>query len=827
MNPFDGISATLRIPDLWQQDAVRALDAGKDVVVHAPTGAGKTHIFEILVERGWRRQAVYTVPTRALANDKLAEWRTRGWNVGIATGDVADNLGAPVVVATLETQKSRFLQRTGPALLVIDEYQLLADPIRGTNYELAVALAPPGTQLLLLSGSVGNPADVHAWLQRLGRDAVLVHHPQRPVPLEEIWLESLTDRVPSVVRGFWPRMVARALLANLGPVLVFAPQRKAAEQMARHLAAALPVLDPLVLTREQEQLAGDRLAKLLKTRIAFHHSGLSYAQRAGLVEPLAKAGQLRAVVATTGLAAGINFSMRSVLVTETEYTVSSVQRLIRPDELLQMFGRAGRRGLDEVGYVLVAPDRPRLAEAKPLHVRRAATVEWPGLIAVMHAAAAAGDEPFSAAVALCERLFSPQRVTLGVEHSLATGSRPCGLMVDAARARHARPEVVEMLNSAGLWQPRPPAEQVPLDSAMVRVGEHWRPALSRAESLQGRGVGQVCVLGRGRERRYGRELQLAMRARDDAGDAAGRLIPVKPVRRALAAAYPKSGDTIRLKHGMDDAAFRARVLPLVPELSGGGRLEELVERNGMVAARVDYGHVTVEALHDTLGAWLVAPPERKAYPVECLTCDQLAVCEGELHRSRSPASAWLQLGLIDLRGVPTRRGRLFSFFHNGEGLAVAAALEDESYDIDALLHDLANLRAGHRFDEHAGKSSRLGVVCRSTYDDATHEGYLVRGLPPQYGDGAAEVLAMTGGRPPEGLYAGELRPGDVERARLEWHSLMRHITHAPELDWPRWGELQAAAANHVATHNLRPVLVDLPPLTPSQTRRMDHRLRFG
>ena len=94
------------------------------------------------------------------------------------------------------------------------------------------------------------------------------------------------------------------------------------------------------------KLAGDRLAKLLKTRIAFHHSGLSYAQCAGLIEPLAKAGQLRAVVATTGVAAGINFSMRSVLVTETEYTVSNLQRLIRPDELLQMFGRAGRRGLE-------------------------------------------------------------------------------------------------------------------------------------------------------------------------------------------------------------------------------------------------------------------------------------------------------------------------------------------------------------------------------------------------------------------------------------------------------------------------------------------------
>lgn len=824
MNPFDGISATLRIPDLWQQEAVRALDAGRDVVVHAPTGAGKTHIFELLVERGWRKQAVYTVPTRALANDKLAEWRARGWNVGIATGDVAENLSAPVVVATLETQKSRFLQRTGPALLVIDEYQLLADPIRGTNYELAIALAPPSTQLLLLSGSVGNPADVHAWLVRLGRDAVLVHHPQRPVPLEEIWLESLTDRVPQVVRGFWPRMVARALLANLGPILVFAPQRKAAELVARHLAAALPVLDPLVLTREQEQLAGDRLARLLKARIAFHHSGLSYAQRAGLVEPLAKAGQLRAVVATTGLAAGINFSMRSVLVTETEYTVSNIQRLIRPDELLQMFGRAGRRGLDDVGFVLVAPDRPRLSEARPMHVRRPATVEWPGLLAVMRAAAQAGEDPLAAAVALTDRLFSPQRVPLGVEHCLATGTKPCGIMVDAGRARHAHPEVVEMLDSRGLWQPRPGVERVPLREVQVRVGEGWKPALSQAATLQGRGLGQVCLLGRGRERRYGREVQLALRD----PERPERLVPVKPVRRALAASPGRGHGAQAAPRDIDDATLHARVVPLVPVLSGGGQLEELVERRGLIVARVGFGHVEVEAYRDSHGSALLAPPERKAYPVECQACDQLSVCENQLQRARSPASAWLQLGLIEPSGVPTRRGVLFSFFHNGEGLAVAAALEDPAYDIDALLLDLANLRAGHRFDEHAGKSGRLGIVCRTTYDDATFEGYLERGLPPQYGDGAAEVLALTAsGRREEGIFAGELRPGDVERARLEWHSLLRHISHAPPLDWTRWSELQAAATRYVGEHQLRPVLIDLPPLQPAQTRRIDHRLRFG
>ena len=118
------------IPDLWQQEAVRALQQGKDVVVQAPTGSGKTYIFELLYPN-LKTQAVFTVPTRALANDKLSEWRARGWDVGISTGDVALNLDAKVVVATLETQRGRFLRGEGPGLLVMDEFQMLGDPIGG------------------------------------------------------------------------------------------------------------------------------------------------------------------------------------------------------------------------------------------------------------------------------------------------------------------------------------------------------------------------------------------------------------------------------------------------------------------------------------------------------------------------------------------------------------------------------------------------------------------------------------------------------------------------------------------------------------------------
>src|SRR5436190_21108746 len=103
----------LMLPDRWQAQALAALREGHDVVVDAPTGAGKTYIFERWAEQtNFARRALFTVPTRALANDKFAEWRARAWDVGTMTGDVCVNATAPIAVATLEALQCRVVQNT-------------------------------------------------------------------------------------------------------------------------------------------------------------------------------------------------------------------------------------------------------------------------------------------------------------------------------------------------------------------------------------------------------------------------------------------------------------------------------------------------------------------------------------------------------------------------------------------------------------------------------------------------------------------------------------------------------------------------------------------
>lgn len=839
------------VPDLWQQQAVSALRQGKDVVVHAPTGAGKTLIFELWSNRGKNRgQAIYTVPTRALANDKLAEWRAQGWDAGIATGDLAENLDAPVLVATLETQKKRLIEGQGPALLVVDEYQMLGDPDRGLNYELALALAPPSTQLLLLSGSVGNPHEVVKWLRRLGRDAVLVRHDHRPVPLEEVHASNLSYNVPNEIRGYWPRLVAKALAEDLGPVLIFAPRRQAAESMASELARFLPIPNPLALTAEQKALTGESLARMLKSRIAYHHSGLSYAARAGVIEPLAKAGQLRVVVATMGLAAGINFSLRSVALAGASYRRDHIEQPIKPDEILQMFGRAGRRGLDETGYVLVTANELRLLDASPCQLARGGTVDWSTLLGVMGIAADSGHDPFREAVRVQERLFTSRPIALGIEESLKHPAVPCGLKTDAERARHVRRRVRQILNSQGEWQSYPHlaerrtgevflaslqegqadqpnsnsapdvaesnSSKLALVAASAAQAGRTRPKLttilSHPPALEKIGAGNLALISApGEEPLYGRILIIADRPSGD------RILLAKWIRRLIN--WPGRQAPLRL--------WEEKIAPLVRQQLDAQRspVVQFQITPEKISATVSLAEHRVRVPVDSHGVALWKPIERDVLPADCAQCSLVQICL-HLPPSTGVALLWRRLGLIDGSGIPTRRGRIVSFFAQGDGLALAAALEDPSYPLQDLIYDLANLDAGFRFagDENRW-GGRLAASCHQLYGLQSIPGYLENGLPPKYGSGAEQIVAGVHKNPlsKQAWVTDLLGVGDIDRIIIEWRSLLRRIAHAPPIDWSRWTDLQQMA-REILDETESPTLTDLPPLEFHQTRRVDHRL---
>lgn len=807
------------------------LRAGADVIVSAPTGAGKTYIFELLHEsRSIHGQSVYTVPTRALANDKYAEWKEKKWDVGIATGDVSENVHAAVIVATLETQVERLLRGEGPAVLVIDEYQMIADTNRGANYEGAIALAGPETRLLLLSGSVANPDEVAAWMRGLGRKVEVVQTKERPVPLEEMPLEMLPNRMARNFDGWWPKLAAAVMLADLAPLLIFSPRRKDTEGIARSLANELPQGDPLSLTSEQKVACGKELSMLLEKRIAYHHSGLSYAARAGVIEPLAKAGQLRVIVATMGLAAGINFSVRSVHVAATKFHDGRAEQALEPDDLLQMFGRAGRRGLDETGYVITTRDSPSMHDARPAKLHRSELLAWSMFLRVMKHASLRNTDPFAAATKFATRLYAKVPPPLGLEPQSASIFPTQPWQMNEGRAAFGL-EAMEpqVFNSNGIWEAKRTGREQTVTMGQVWLSDEQKqgPALASAPFVGEFGKGFARVYKHNGT--YGLEVALGPPF-EDFPDC---FKPTKALRKLLnlgKSVEDVSLDEFSQKHEMKVARKLAPGFTLSegpqpgPEELPG--FVEFVQREGLLMARYDLANVPVRAYQDKASRFILNPLERN---VPRASATDVVVGDGldpdAHHHQPKPGSAihaWRSLELIDAGGTPTQRGEIVSFFQHGEGLAIAAALEDETYRVDDLVNHMANLRAGFRFELPGfSDSERLGAVCRKAYGFVNHNGYLVNGLPVDYGEGATEVIAAlmhSENRTSLDFYR-NFAEGDISRAYIEWLSLIRHIVHAPSHPWARWQALQAECERVLKKHSkaMRHLFhLDLPPLTSKQ-----------
>jgi len=250
-----------------------------------------------------------------------------------------------------------------------------------------------------------------------------------------------------------------------------------------------------------------------------------------------------------------------------------------------------------------------------------------------------------------------------------------------------------------------------------------------------------------------------------------------------------------------------------------------VEAPAGIAVHVSLAELTMRVPVDRHGTALWHPAEREVMSEDCAVCPHGNLCRG-LSTASGTALVWRRLGLADAAGVPTLRGRVTSFFQQGEGLAVAAAIEDERYPLDELVYDLANLHAGFRFAGDDNRwGGRLAAASQRAYGLQSIPGYLENGVPPEYGAGADPIVASVH-RDPANKHAwitDWLGVGDIDRVIIEWRSFLRQVAHAPDLEWPRW-----TAFKHLARAILNdtesPTATGLPPLEYHQTRRMEHRL---
>jgi hypothetical protein len=341
-----------------------------------------------------------------------------------------------------------------------------------------------------------------------------------------------------------------------------------------------------------------------------------------------------------------------------------------------------------------------------------------------------------------------------------------------------------------------------------------RPLLSVPEALEKIGQGLLCVVGEEAGRKiYGRSTTVGERAGHD------KIILVKWIRRLI----NWSGRDVSL------ALWKEKVAPLIQARLAAKRTPVIrfEDDEYKILAVLSLADLTMRVPVDSYGVAIWHPIEREVIPRDCAICALVPVCK-QLPTATGVAMLWRRLGLVDAAGVPTRRGRIVSFFSQGDGLAVAAALEDESYYIDELVYDLANLDAGFRFAQDENRwGGRLAMVCQRSYGIQSIPGYLENGVPPDYGWGAAEVVQSIHKDPlSKTRWVTEfLGTGDIDRIIIEWRSTLRRIANSPALDWARWTALQQLAQT-ILDETESPTETNLPPLEYNQTKRIEHRLVF-
>ncbi|MDQ7829424.1 MAG: DEAD/DEAH box helicase [Armatimonadota bacterium] len=362
------------VPARFQVDALEAVRRG-DVLVSAPTGSGKTWIAERAIAELLEREgtAWYTTPLKALSNQKFLRFQALFGEdrVGLLTGERRIRPRAPVVVATTEILRNALYDGALHVdLAVLDEAHYLGDPERGMAWEEIVLLAPPLTHLLLLSATMPNVDVLADWLARVrGRRPAVVSETQRPVPLRLVLMDARGHLLPQDLAGRvrggerrpgWLLTLMRELdAASLLPAILFFPSRRECDEAVRELTGVRGPGEEArreAFTRWAQRfpyLAGHRFrTALVRGGVAPHHAGHLTAWRL-VVEELLDRGLVRAVAATTTLASGLDVPARTVVLTTLARQSPEGRVDLSATEFHQMTGRAGRRGRDRVGVVVL------------------------------------------------------------------------------------------------------------------------------------------------------------------------------------------------------------------------------------------------------------------------------------------------------------------------------------------------------------------------------------------------------------------------------------------------------------------------------------------
>ncbi|XP_062509279.1 exosome RNA helicase MTR4-like [Corticium candelabrum] len=400
------------ILDPFQKEALKCLENNQSVLVSAHTSAGKTVVAEyaIAVSLRDRQRVIYTTPIKALSNQKYRDLNEEFRDVGLMTGDVTINPSASCIVMTTEILRS-MLYRGSEVMrevgwVVFDECHYMRDKERGVVWEETIILLPDNVHYVFLSATIPNARQFAEWVCFLHKQPVhVVYTDMRPVPLQHYIYPAGADGLYLVVdekgefrednfqtamtlvkdgdggkdktvrRGGTKgpsncyKVVKMIMERNLQPVIVFSFSKRECEAYALQMSKLdFNTDDEKSLVEEVFANAVDALSDedkhlpqvehvlpLLKRGVGIHHSGLLPILKE-VIEILFGEGLIKALFATETFSLGLNMPARTVVFTNPRKFDGKSFRWVTGGEYIQMSGRAGRRGIDERGIVMLMVD---------------------------------------------------------------------------------------------------------------------------------------------------------------------------------------------------------------------------------------------------------------------------------------------------------------------------------------------------------------------------------------------------------------------------------------------------------------------------------------
>ncbi|XP_036164424.1 exosome RNA helicase MTR4 isoform X8 [Myotis myotis] len=403
------------ILDAFQREAIQCVDNNQSVLVSAHTSAGKTVCAEYAIALALRekQRVIFTSPIKALSNQKYREMYEEFQDVGLMTGDVTINPTASCLVMTTEILRSMLYRGSEVmrevAWVIFDEIHYMRDSERGVVWEETIILLPDNVHYVFLSATIPNARQFAEWICHLHKQPChVIYTDYRPTPLQHYIFPAGGDGLHLVVdengdfrednfntamqvlreagdlakgdqkgrKGGTKgpsnvfKIVKMIMERNFQPTLALCMLEVGVADSVRYLCASgCSLLDEEkkmveevfsnaidCLSDEDKKLPQvEHVLPLLKRGIGIHHGGLLPILKE-TIEILFSEGLIKALFATETFAMGINMPARTVLFTNARKFDGKDFRWISSGEYIQMSGRAGRRGMDDRGIVILMVD---------------------------------------------------------------------------------------------------------------------------------------------------------------------------------------------------------------------------------------------------------------------------------------------------------------------------------------------------------------------------------------------------------------------------------------------------------------------------------------